>query len=161
LWQHIQAGNTPDWDSGKAFEYLILRAFELEGAEVRYPYRVRFDGRELEQIDGLVYMPRFICMLESKDWQERINYEPIAKLRSQLARRPPGILGVIFSTYGFTPAAIDLARQDMPRNILLWEGSEVTYALHKSTMTNVLARKYQYAVENGIIHYNVTVEAVE
>jgi hypothetical protein len=32
LWAQIQAGETPDWAPGKAFKYLVMRAFELEGA---------------------------------------------------------------------------------------------------------------------------------
>jgi hypothetical protein len=35
LWKGIESGNTPGWESGKALEYLILRAFQLEGAEVQ------------------------------------------------------------------------------------------------------------------------------
>ncbi len=38
LWEKIEERNTPGWDSGKAFEYLILRAFQLDEAEVRYSY---------------------------------------------------------------------------------------------------------------------------
>jgi hypothetical protein len=37
LWNQIESGNTPGWDSGKALEYLILLAFQLEGAEVTWP----------------------------------------------------------------------------------------------------------------------------
>ncbi len=48
LWREIEARETPEWASGKAFEYLVLRAFELEGAEVRWPYSVRIDGDEIE-----------------------------------------------------------------------------------------------------------------
>jgi hypothetical protein len=44
----IEAGNTSGWAPGKAFEYLVLRAFQLEGAEVRWPYSVRIDGGEKE-----------------------------------------------------------------------------------------------------------------
>lgn len=41
LWKRIEARDTkPDWEPGKAFEYLILRAFELEGAAVTYPFSV-------------------------------------------------------------------------------------------------------------------------
>ncbi len=34
----------PGWASGKAFEHIILQAFALEGAEVRWPFEVR-EGR--------------------------------------------------------------------------------------------------------------------
>lgn len=35
FWQSIQDRNTPDWSPGKAFEYFILRAFQLEGEEAK------------------------------------------------------------------------------------------------------------------------------
>jgi hypothetical protein len=40
LWEAIKQRDTPGWDAGKAFEYLILRTFELDGAQVRWPYSV-------------------------------------------------------------------------------------------------------------------------
>jgi hypothetical protein len=44
LWEGINARDTPGWEPGKAFEYLVLRAFELDGAEVKYPYVARLFG---------------------------------------------------------------------------------------------------------------------
>ena len=38
LWKAIEGRNTsPVWAAGKALEYLVLRAFQLEGATVRWP----------------------------------------------------------------------------------------------------------------------------
>jgi hypothetical protein len=34
---------------------MVLRAFELDGAEVKWPYRVKLFGEEVEQIDGVIY----------------------------------------------------------------------------------------------------------
>jgi hypothetical protein len=58
LWASIKNGDTPEWESGKAFEYLVLRAFVLEGAEVRWPYSVIIGEEEVEQIDGVVLFIR-------------------------------------------------------------------------------------------------------
>jgi hypothetical protein len=44
LWSEILDRETPHWESGKALEYFVLRAFELEGATVRYPYEVNWKG---------------------------------------------------------------------------------------------------------------------
>src|SRR5438046_170576 len=44
LWESITRRDTPGWGAGKAFEYLILRAFELDGARVRWPYPVNLFG---------------------------------------------------------------------------------------------------------------------
>ena len=53
LWRGIAAGKTPGWPDGIAFEYLVLRAFELERAEVRYPFIVDLPSGIHEQIDGM------------------------------------------------------------------------------------------------------------
>ncbi len=55
LWDHIQRNETSDWEPGRALEYLVIRAFELEGAEVAYPFAVQMGGTIVEQIDGAVH----------------------------------------------------------------------------------------------------------
>ena len=56
LWSSIKAGNATGWSPGRAFELLVLRAFELDGAEVRWPYLVYHAGELIEQLDGAVYV---------------------------------------------------------------------------------------------------------
>lgn len=122
LWSEIESGDTPGWGAGKALEYLVLRAFELDGAEVTWPYSVRVDGDELEQIDGVVYSKGLACIIECKDLRKKVNIVPIAKLRNQLLRRPATISGIVFSRKGFTRNAVKLATLISPQTILLWEG---------------------------------------
>ena len=43
------------WPPGLALEHAILRAFELDGAEVTWPFVVELDGLTVEQIDGAVH----------------------------------------------------------------------------------------------------------
>lgn len=46
IWTIIQSGKPLDgWEAGKGFEYLIVRAFEIEGAEVGWPYAVTYPQR--------------------------------------------------------------------------------------------------------------------
>jgi len=68
LWKKIEAGttDTDGWAKGKAMEYLIIRAFELEKAEVRWPYDVSLDGETVEQIDGIVHLDWGSFLVESK-----------------------------------------------------------------------------------------------
>ncbi|MDF5728392.1 MAG: hypothetical protein PUP92_10225 [Rhizonema sp. PD38] len=87
LWNQIQAGDTPDWESGKAFEYFLLRAFELECASVTYPYTIQMGGTMLEQIDGAIYCDGFACLVECKDQHNNVAIEPVAKLRSSAAEK--------------------------------------------------------------------------
>lgn len=153
LWQRIEQQDTPGWDPGKAFEYLVLRAFELDGAEVRYPFQVQLfdEGSAVEQIDGAIHLPGLSCLMECKDEREPTSFEPIAKMRNQLLRRPSGVVGVVFSRIGFTRPAIRLAHFCAPQSILLWDGAEFGYAISHASRRLVprLLSKYRRYVELG------------
>jgi len=155
LWEAIKKGKTPGWSQGKAFEYLIVRAFQLEGADVVYPFSVKIDGEELEQIDGVVYTSGLACIIECKDQKAPINLEPIAKLRNQLLRRPASAIGILFSRSGFTRPASTLAQFIVPQTVLLWNGEEVEYALHHRYMCQGLMAKYRHCVEQSFPDYNI------
>jgi hypothetical protein len=160
LWQQVQVGETPDWDAGKALEYLVLRAFELEGADVTYPFSVQVGGVVVEQIDGVVYTNGLSCLVECKDRNSNLAIDPVAKLRNQLLRRPFGAIGVVFSTMGFTEATQILAQYSTNQAILLWDGSELDYALPTGGMCRGLVRKYRYCIERGVPTYNLAIEEV-
>lgn len=157
LWSQIENRHTPNWDSGKAFEYMVLRAFELDGAEVKWPYRVKLFGEEVEQIDGVIYSGGLSCLVESKDFADKTNVDiaPIAKLRNQLLRRPASTLGLVFSRTGFTDPARHLSYFSLPQTILLWNGEEIKYALEKETICELLTLKYRVCVEDGLPDYDV------
>lgn len=143
------------WASGKAFEHIILRGFALEGADVRWPFEVREGRHAIEQIDGAVYCDGLFCLVESKDYIEAINVEPVAKLRNQLARRPAGTLGLIFARSGYTPSAKYLVKMHTPLNILLWELEELKMAIRDQKMRQALQTKFRYAVEQALPDYNI------
>jgi hypothetical protein len=157
LWQEIGQRNTQVWDSGKAFEYLVLRAFELDGADVRYSYSVKLFGEEIEQIDGVVYHSGLACLVESKDLAARVNVDvtPIAKLRNQLLRRPASTIGLVFSRTGFTEPARHLSYFSLPQTILLWSGEEIEYALEQESICELLVLKYRVCVEDGLSDYDL------
>lgn len=150
LWQQVSSRDTPGWGSGKALEYLILRAFEIEKADVCWPFEVKLDGTTVEQLDGVVYAADLACIVEAKDWTKSTAMEPIAKLRNQLLRRPSGVIGSVFSTSSFTDPAKMLARFLAPQTVLLWEPEDIKYALEHRAMVESLRRKYRYAVEQGL-----------
>jgi hypothetical protein len=165
LWAAVQQRDTPDWESGKALEYLVLRAFQLDRAEIRWPYSVRLQasGEELEQIDGVIYLGELACLVECKDYNDagrkkNINFEPVAKMRSQLMRRPSSAIGSIFSSGGFTSPALTLANFTYPQTILLWNGIEIGYCLAKRIFSRALVTKYRKCIEFGIHDYDITVE---
>jgi hypothetical protein len=149
LWEKIMAGTTAEagWEAGKAFEYLVIRAFELEGAEVTYPYTVK--GVK-EQIDGAVYTGQLSCLIESKDQLAPIAIEPIAKLRNQLLRRPSAATGIVFASHEFSEQAILLAQYMAPQAILLWTGVELKYALEHRWILRGLIQKHRHLIEHGL-----------
>ena len=160
LWHEIVERSTADWAPGKAFEYLVVRMFELDGADVKYPYKVTQrtmeDKQELiEQIDGIVYMESLSCVVESKDTDGTVNVEPIYKLRNQLLRRPSGVIGSLFSRSGFTDPAITLASFTMPQAILLWEGDEVEEILRKEYICSFMVTKLRRCIETGSPKYDI------
>lgn len=157
LWKDIEARDTPGWDAGKAFEYLVLRAFELDGAEVKWPYRVKLFGEEVEQVDGVIYSGGLSCLVESKDFADNVNVDiaPIAKLRNQLLRRPASTIGLVFSRTGFTDPARHLSYFSLPQTILLWSGEEIKYALKKEAICELLTLKYRVCVEDGLPDYDI------
>jgi len=157
LWQVIQQKLAPPgWAAGKPFEYAVLRAFELDGATVRYPFTVTIDGQTVEQVDGAVHIGALSCLVESKDLSLPVNFEPVAKLRSQLLRRPAATIGCIFTTSSFTAPALTLAKFLAPQTILLWEAAHLDYALRHERIADLLVRKYQWCIETGEPDFDVT-----
>ena len=156
LWRRIRSGSTGEWPVGKAYEYLVLRTFELDGAEVTWPFSVRFEGREIEQIDGAVHIKWASFLVESKDYGARdVAFGPIAKLRAHLSRRHPSMFGVVFSRRGFTwPARLELGTLS-PQNILLWCGDELNIALNKNQIVKLLWLKYRRCLECGDNDFDV------
>ncbi|BAY99048.1 hypothetical protein NIES37_30270 [Tolypothrix tenuis PCC 7101] len=159
LWAEIKAKNTSNfWDKGKALEYLILRAFQLDGAEVAWPYSVKIQDTIVEQIDGVVYTDSLACLIECKDETKEVNIEPIAKLRNQLLRRPAAAIGSVFSCSGFTEAAVTLTGFVAPQTILLWGGQEIEYSLANKCICKFLVKKYRICVQKCIPNYDITTE---
>jgi len=68
-----------DGQKGKAFEYLILRAFELDGAEVKWPYPVSLygQGEVIEEIDGSVRINALYCLIETRTKTGTLRSHPL------------------------------------------------------------------------------------
>jgi len=115
-----------------------------------------FDQDEIEQIDGVIHFDNVSAIIESKNYaQERLNVEPIAKLRNHLMRRPSNAIGCVFCTTGFTTPAIMLAHFTSPQTILLWEKDEITFVLENENLREAFFVKYQHCIETGEPHLKV------
>jgi len=112
----------------------------------------------VEQIDGFIHTDNGLaCLIECKDHcQDRVNIEPIAKLRNQLLRRSNAVIGIAFSRSGFTDPALLLSRFTAPQTILLWGGDEVEVALEKRWFCKGLLAKYRMSVAKGLPDYNIS-----
>lgn len=161
LWENIieEDGVTPGWESGKAFEFLILRAFEKEGAIIRWPFSVSLFEENVEQIDGVIHFDdiNLSILTEFKDYSKNLNIEPIAKLRNQLLRRPSNAVGSVFSTLGFTAPALVLSQFSAPQTILLWERDHIDHCLRTSSFKDGFLKKYRHAIEEGFPNFDITI----
>lgn len=155
LWAAIESGATTEWAPGKAFEYLLLRAFQLEGAEVEWPYSVSLADVVVEQIDGFVMVDGLACLLECKDHKDPLSIDSIAKMRNLLLRRSAQAVGLVISRSGFTEPALQLARYLSPQTILLWAGDEVAYALENKGFRKGLTAKYKAYITKGLPYYHI------
>lgn len=144
------------WGQGKFFEYAIIRAFETEGAQVRYPYIVHshhigIDGNKvLEQIDGAIYVNGLSVIVESKDYKKNsIDIEPLAKLQVRLRRRPSPVIGCLFSASDMTWTAQALIETLMPHTILFWSKRDIEYCFENHCFVEGLQLKYKSVIEDG------------
>ncbi len=153
VWEKVKAKHLlAGWPPGRAFEYLVVRAFEIEGATVRWPFQVKYPEEfgVVEQIDGVVYSGDRAFLIESKDLLEPAAIEAVAKLRFRLESRPPSVMGIVFSVNNFTLPTVVFARFASPMNVLLWSREDLDYALSRGKMRDGLARKLQHASEFGL-----------
>lgn len=156
LWGKIKIGEpVPNWASGKAFEYLVVRAFDLEGTSVRWPYIVTYPQKfgTMEQLDGVVYVDNRPFIIESKDLSESAAIEAVAKLRFRLESRPPYTMAVLFSVNNFSLPTEIFTQFASPLNVLLWNSSDLDVALPARSMTEGLRQKIEYAIEYGLPLY--------
>ena len=141
---------------GKVFEYAIIHAFEIEGAQVKYPYNVHSphviseENKILEQIDGVIYVNGLYVIAESKDYKiTNTDIEPLAKLQVRLRRRPSSVIGCLFCASNFTWPAQVLIESLMPHTILLWNKSDIEYCYRHHCFVKGLQLKYKSVIEDG------------
>ncbi len=161
LWEYIKVGeNLIDWPSGFAFEYMMLRAFELDSrTQIDYSYPVDLLHVDVvEQIDGFIRVPQsgLNVMVESKDYNGNISIASIYKLRSQFARRPSNLIGCFFTKQDYTPSAKLLSHFLFPQTILLWSGRDIDYCFENDYFVQGLEEKFSHALKKGIPDLDLT-----
>lgn len=158
FWDKKRAG----WEAGKVFEYSLIRAFELDGATVSYPYCVSNSAGVIEQIDGAIHLNNLSVLVESKNHGSNpIDIEPIAKLQVRLLRRPASVIGCVFSSTSFTWPAQLLVETLEPKTILLWDKVDIEDCFKDGHFVEVLLEKYRYAVERGDHFYKPSLKKIK
>jgi hypothetical protein len=148
LWERVKAREPlADWPPGRALEFMLLRAFQLERARVVWPY-----VNDTEQLDGAIHTDGLACIVETKDHAESIGFAAVAKLALQLQRRPGAAVGLLFSSSQVSLSVAEAVRVHPIRNILLWKGSDIDLALQHG-MRAALRIKWRRAVERGELSY--------
>lgn len=146
---------TEFWKQGKLLEYIVLRAFELEGAEVTYPHTVELFDETVEQLDGTIRVGTLYSIVECKDNKTKpINISPLAKLRNILQRRHATVFGMFFSMSGYTTPADLMVRFMAPQMIILWTEQDVDYCIQHTKFLDCFHTKYREAIENCEYNYN-------
>lgn len=147
LWEKVRDGKKTRWSDGKALEYLFIRAFELEGIDVEYPYCNKVEKYE-EQVDGYLSTrnPEVSFLVECKDWSNKVTFDELAKLNSRLSYRIPSVLGVFVSMSDYTPSAMELLFMMQPRRIILWSKNDINECFKHHKFTKALIHKYHYAL---------------
>ena len=95
-------------------------------------------------------------MVESKDEDDKIAIDPIAKLRNQMLRRPWGTIGLVFTSTKFTESAVLMTHFALPQPLLLWTGAEVEHALGRKKICVFAQEKYRMCVERGVVDFDIT-----
>ena len=155
LWAAIKNDDTPGWQSGKALEHLVIRAFRLSGLEAEYPYDVPPGGNPIEQIDGFAMMDSLVFLVECKD-KESVDIEAIAKLRNQLLRRPETTMGCVFAAGDFTSPALIITDFSVPHRILLWSEVDIDNCVRKRDFKLALRQKYIFLCKYGLTDHSPT-----
>lgn len=147
LWKKVRDGKKTGWADGKALEYLFIRAFELENADVEYSYNNKVI-KSKEQADGYIYLPSISTgfIVECKDWDSKIAFDEVAKLNSRLSYRMPSVYGIFVSMSDYTPSAMELMFMMQPRRILLWSKTDIDECFKKHKFIKALTHKFQYAM---------------
>jgi hypothetical protein len=147
--------------AGWVFERWILEAFRLSGVVGHYPFGNR---RVNEQIDGLLFEGWQGFLIESKfklgkkiDSKPRtgrkIDIGPIYRLHILVEQRLAGALGLFFAAFGYTLPAIEKARSLRPTRVLLFEASDLNWALEQpGSMMTMVRRKWIRALKDGDPH---------
>jgi hypothetical protein len=141
-------------EAGLVFECWVFEAFRLSSEPGRPVDCVRSyhsppSGPITEQIDGLVFDGWQAFLIESKNWAERIDFEPLAKLQLAVERRPIGTIGLFFSPGGYTSPAQTLLQMIRPIRVLPFDRKDLERALEEHNLRKIVRFKWRQAVQLG------------
>lgn len=157
-WRAKQTGciNAIEWAPGKALEYLILRAFDLERnrpsdvQDVKYPFHKNSDGKQEQQIDGYIRTSRCCFLEECKDKKSKAKESDLSQLYIRVSNRPDTVIGLFFSMGGYTPSAIK--SNESQCHIILWDREDIEYCFDNMCFVDCLNYKLDMAEQKSIYY---------
>jgi len=66
----------------------------------------------------------------------------------------------VFSSHGFSEAALQLAQFALPQAILLWSGTQVEFALNNERICDLCERKYRACVDYGMVDFDISLGVI-
>jgi hypothetical protein len=139
-------------DAGAVFERWILEAFRLSGVNVHDAYGTPLAESALikEQIDGFALEGWQGFLIESKFWVGKVDFDPIALLHVLVEQRPAGTLGLFFSAFDYTAAALESAAGLRPIRVLLFDQKDLVWAMQRRRgMMELVRERWTHAVKYG------------
>ena len=134
-----------------------MRSTFFSALHVSYPHSNRdkdSDNKELEQLDGTVHVMDIHALIECKDYQDnRIEIEPLVKLRFRLQVRPSSVIGIFFSCTEMTKPAEYWIKYMAPQLIIFWDKEDLEYCLENQCFVECLESKYRKAIDDREFNY--------
>lgn len=154
-WRAKQEGhiNAIKWAPGKALEYLVLRAFDLERnrrsdvQDVKYPFHKNTEGKQEQQIDGYIRTLRCCFLEECKDKKYKTKESDLSQLYTRVSCRPDTVVGLFFSMGGYTPSAIKSNENQC--HIILWDREDIEYCFDNMCFVDCLNYKLDMAEQES------------
>lgn len=141
-------------EAGYVFEDWVLAALKMVGFSGIGSYdvrRVNFPTQTLEQVDGLIFQGFQGFLVESKFYPGNVGFGPVAQLHICVEQRPVGTIGLFFSAFDYTAPAHDLLLALRPIKVLLFNQSDIVWAINSNDNFRKLIRyKWLLALKDGL-----------
>jgi hypothetical protein len=108
---------------GREFEAEVAKFLRSAGFDVTPNAK----AAKPRQTDLFASDDKVSLLVEAKNQNRNVDINDIDSLRSRLSRTPSDVVGVIFTTSGLTPGAVEAIETDRRREVLAFERKEIEH----------------------------------